>query len=782
MKEKNILILHADDESLVFNKNGDSETDDSSLLHFLTGLGYTIDTTADSPTSKQLNDFQILVIVVSQNDLIPTSVEAIKDFVEEGRGLLVINNLDTSIKPLPNLNKLLAITGLKFQQYLNYSPTSLKVFQPHYITNNINKLRIGNIASINLSNGAVPLAFTQATRQPIIAYANMESGRVVAVGDVDLFSRFLSIEDNKTFIANTFCWLATHNVIDIQEITIPKTVDWGQSATVILKLRNVDPKARPKVKCVLESDADALIEPEQKSRSIPPGKTTRMQFVVSPQILGKQNLRLSIHIDDHPSLFFDQLLPEMNCLAPGYLTLEIKDTADELKTNFVTGSYFVVDGAFHWATEPGQLSCQLELKPDKGLIIQSQEAGHNITRWHLQAISSGSHNLVLRLVETGQTLPALITISPSIPNRLAEIKACYVYPLDAEIGGKLRQIDERLSSEPVNAEPFKILPPEDFINELYDGEQAQWLQGMLASARREQWYNPELLNHVLHYLTPTYLVNRGSFFPYDPALASSLARLHIKKRKHLEYNLLASEESEEIAIKQNVAANLLHEKYGHGFFYTQTRLGQQLAILDRHGLLGESGKDITEEENIAHLIRDSAIIANEGFAAWLELIFLNKLDRDIRQSVDLREIFLIKEATGLYWLKQTREFFKKIPPRFDSRYREGFEYLDYISRTFNLYCAVRMFMISTNIDFGIAENLEGYIQFSYNKTKLKQNILEPTTPDWRSHSRLREIAELLYQHEEKAEKLIQNQHCPDGCRQSGCPLEAFIEKHLEWRA
>jgi hypothetical protein len=274
------------------------------------------------------------------------------------------------------------------------------------------------------------------------------------------------------------------------------------------------------------------------------------------------------------------------------------------------------------------------------------------------------------------------------------------------------------------------------------------------------------------------LPNRGSFVPYDPGLASSLARLHPADSKGLEYNLLCSEESEDIQIKQNVAAYLLHEKFGHGFFYTQTRLGQQLAILQRHG---DDFDQCAEYEEVTRLIEDSAIIVNEGFAAWMELTFLGKLDREVRQAVYPRRMLLIQQASGLYKREREGGFFGKFPPRFDSRYREGFEYLDFVGQKFSLRCAVRVFLLATHIDFGIAENPQGQLHFKLEPAVIKQLLLEPEEPDWRSHSRLRKIAELLYEHTDEAQALIRKNHCPIDCRKSNCPLEAFVAEKLKWR-
>jgi hypothetical protein len=785
-EEIKILFSRGHEEMLALTEDADDESPFSSLRQLLVDWGYVIGSTK-AFTFNQLADARILVIGAPWRDFGPEELDAIEQFVRAGGGLLLASNAETMFDPPLNLNQRMAeMASLQFQEYLNYPITYLQVFQPHYVTANVRRVKVGKVASLAVSDGARHLALTKATQQPIMACANVENGRVVAIGDVGWLTNDLpAVEDNEQLAVNMFHWLATRNTIDIEKIVIPETVKWGQTTKVVLQLRNSNNEMRPQIECVLESDADAIIsKPTRKKRSLPPGKTTRMQWSVCPQILGDQELRLSVYIDGHESLFFDQLLPKMSCLAPGYFTLKIGEKiggeVEKLKTDFQTGDHFTVEGAFHWAVESEQLSYQLKLDFGDGLIERGREAGSNVTRWHLQALTPGSHELELSLAESGQSLPALVTVISSYQNRLAEIQAAYVYPLEAEIAERLRQVDERLISAQVQAQPFKILPPEEFVQAVYRKETVSWLQGVLAAARREQWYNPDLLELVLTYIAPTYLPDHGSFIPYDPGLASHLARLHPANSKSLEYNLLCSEESEGINTKQNVAAYLLHEKFGHGFFYTQTRLGQQLAILQRHGFLDESDQR-AESKKVAKIMEDSAIIVNEGFAAWMELTFLGKLDREVRQAVYPRWMSLTQQAGGLDRRKRGSQFFRTFPPRFDSRYREGFEYLEFIGQRFDPRCAVRAFLIATHIDFGIVEDVHGKLHFRLEPAAIKQSLLKPEKPDWRSHFRLRSIADLLYQYDEEVEALLQEHHCPTDCHKSDCPLETFIAKRLEWR-
>ncbi len=159
------------------------------------------------------------------------------------------------------------------------------------------------------------------------------------------------------------------------------------------------------------------------------------------------------------------------------------------------------------------------------------------------------------------------------------------------------------------------------------------------------------------------------------------------------------------------------------------------------------------------------------------MTFLVKLSREIHQAANLREILLIHEATGLYQREENSEFFRKFPSKFDSRYREGFEYFDFISRNFNQRCVIKVLFIATNIDFYITKE-------HIDTEKIKSLILDSDVPNWRSHQRLSKIAILLLKDEgiETVKQLIQRQNCPVDCFPSKCPLETFITQKLKWES
>lgn len=782
--------------SVLFSQGHDEQLDIEDTFQFvslrqllLEKLGYTI---REQPEPESLaaitsDNIRILVLGNPQGQFSPDELAAIKNFVKNGGGLLLLSNADTMLKQqqISHVNEVAEITGIQFQEYHNYPPTYLQMFTPHYISSNVKHVRIGRIAELIVPKSACTLAVTRATRSTVMACAVIGEGRVAVMGeDAWLLDDLLELESNAQLAANLFQWLAGQNVIDIDAMTIPEAVKWGETARISLQLSNphADVKRRPQVECVLESYVGVDIAgTAKKYTSIPYGEPTFMIWDVRPQRLGEQRLRLALYVEKTP-FFFDQL-PEMRCEIPGYFTLETKNRAGELQTFFHTNETFIVEGAFHPPIEAEQIPYTIELQAERGLIKHELEPRNGLCRWEVQAVAAGEHTLCLRLAESGQTLLALVKVIASVKERLDEIQIACIAPLEAEIQGRLGQIDDMLVDKRIVDQPFEVLPPDRFVEKVYKKTVASWLNNVLESARREQWTNFDLLNIIFTHIAPTYLPNSGTYIPYAPELAEHLSALHHGQRRQLEFNLLCSEESDMSQIKQLIAAYLLHEKYGHGFFYTQTRLGQQLAILQRHGFPDEPDDERfadDEYKELATLIHDSALIANEGFAAWMELTFLNKLDRETRPAFASRRLFLLQEATGLYQKERKRPFFQAVlrRPLYDSVYREGFEYLEFLGEKLNLRCAVRLFLLATNIDLGIAEDREGHLTFQVEKGEVRKRLLEGDGHRWCSHLRLRRIVELLHEYEEEAERLIRNQHCPNSCRMSICPVEQFMQSKL----
>ena len=768
MDKVKVFFYQSHDEELDIN----DEERFSKLRELLEKADFSVCSAKEKYSSDQLSEFQIVVIGAPKKDLDKGECYEIRLFMEMGGSLLFIHNSDTVSNLLPEMDRLCSEADIQFKEYLNYQYNSLRVSQVHYIMANVEFVDVSKkIASLKLMNKRpCELACSYLTGEPVIACSTIGKGRVVAIGDIGFFTNNLIDKgDNQIFIENTFTWLSHRNLIDIEEISIPEMTEWTQIETnniptVSLKLCNQASKeARPSVKCILDSDSGAIIsDPIQTIHNLPLNTVIIRQWKVRPQCLGDQKLRLSLHINDNLSLYFDNLTPKMYCNASGHLNLRITDKEGNLGTTFQTDDLINVEGFFQWTEGIRPLPLQTELKIDKGLAIKSYKSENNKEYWQLSAINPGISELEFKISETDQSLPVSITINSSYSLQLSEIYTAYVCPLEAEIIRRLEKVDKFLADDEIRKQDFKVLPPEEYIREIYKENDIPWLEDLLDAAGREEWHNPDLITLILTYFVPTYMPGRGAFIPYDPKLASHLGKKHPGSKKRLEYNLLCSEESESFFIKQNIAAYLLHEKYGHGFFYTQTSLGRQLAKLEMEELDENSQKAVD-------LIKDSAIIVNEGFAAWMELTFLSMLsDSDVRQAVYPRRALLIEADNRL---KRRSSVFETFPPLHNSRYREGFDQLDFISRKFGHEYAVKAFQLATNIHFEDDVHI---------RTDTFEKILQSLSGDtasenWCSYMCLRNITNCLKNNLDEVKALIRDQYINN----LENPFESFLTKNVK---
>ncbi|GAK50505.1 hypothetical protein U14_01736 [Candidatus Moduliflexus flocculans] len=798
-----VLFSNLHDELL--SDKPDAEYKIAALLYLLiTDLQYTPEFPPDLPadsggrflSAQMIKGYDILVLGAPTKDLNWKEYRAIRKFLKQGGGLLLLCNSNMLMDARPYIEGLAAKLGIELYEYHNRQPENIDIFFPHALTVKVTRLQVSNIAIVTPTAEACPVAYVEITPEPeciretvaacldLRNRPNSGNGRIAVIGDVAFCSdEFIECEHNKQFIRNIFEWLACRNPLDIKPFTVTETVHLGDTGQTKITLHHSNPEAEPYVECILESDQEAIIGSPRRGQTIRAGKPVSVGWQVTPQNLGKQGLQCVIRIEKKQWSRF-KLLPDMHCLAPGYLTLEILDIQGKPKLSFEQKEPFTVKGIFH-ASSTIQSIPLMKLECYEGLAYGdpfSPEPGI----WNLRAIEPGTHRITLSIPTTGQTVSALVTVKPSEHDRRTELYIAYVNPLDAEIAGRLKHTDERLCHDDVKNAGFEIVELDDYIEELYAEPSREWLKKMLIAVKREKKRDNKLINQLMTYFYPTYQSHyKQALIPYDPDLVSDLSRIYPAQRKHLEFNFLGSEETDDINIKQHIAAYLLHEKYGHGFFYTQTRLGRQVANIER---LASSEK--TEYQKVFEFIRDSSIVVNEGFAAWLEITFLKQLtDPELRQVADQRHKFLILEATGFLQKPIYREFFRKFPPHYDSQYREGFEYLDFIAKNYNVRCAVEAFMIATRVNLGIPENVSA-VGFEFDKNRLEEfkaffqkddKSLEEESLKWLSHKRLRQITDILNKFRAELELPIRRQYCLPTIDENTEQLKVLITNDLKGR-
>ena len=103
----------------------------------------------------------------------------------------------------------------------------------------------------------------------------------------------------------------------------------------------------------------------------------------------------------------------------------------------------------------------------------------------------------LKLSDSAQSLPIVVTVKRSLDDRITELYAAYVRPLEAEIIERLGQLDGNLVDKEILNPPFSILTPKKFVENVYKASDVPWMQGLLEAAYREQWPNFELLSKII---------------------------------------------------------------------------------------------------------------------------------------------------------------------------------------------------------------------------------------------------------------------------------------------
>lgn len=193
-------------------------------------------------TKELVRDVDLLVIGNPIDDFFSTpEVKIIVDFVRSGGRLLLLSEYGSDYLQKTNINDISGKFGIKFEKNLlkevnkaNQNCTSIlhiQNFLKHQLTKHIREIKIGGTCSLFLSKNAKPLLqssentwpeiFDSSTeqwikdgeeeKQIIAAYSEFGQGKVIAIGDIDIFTSDSNIGsnslDNQKFIQNIINWL-----------------------------------------------------------------------------------------------------------------------------------------------------------------------------------------------------------------------------------------------------------------------------------------------------------------------------------------------------------------------------------------------------------------------------------------------------------------------------------------------------------------------------------------------------------------------------------------------
>lgn len=771
-------------------------------------LGMTVTICHTSLDESTLDGQNVLIIAAPTSVFSPSEIQAVTQFVHEGGGALIAINAEAIWRQkqrgdgtLESFNALTESLGLHFEQYFNVPPDVIRDFVPHYLTAGISTLTAWDLCAVApVAQTHYPLARLNNADDLFAVGLEIGKGRVVAIGDfIFLGDRDFDEANNQQFAHNILRWLAFRNPIDCFDVKVEREIPLGQSGTITVTLHNPQPQRLERIRCLLESDAGALIsEPAVKIRSIPAGGQIWLQWSIEPQRLGRQGLSLTIDLPrskKETPLFFDRFV-EFHCSAHAALELQTVDVQGDNRDQFELNQPFVVEGRVRWKDGAKIVPLETDLQyPRSKLRLVHRENVEDLDRWHLEGIAPGDYRLTYRIADTEDSATLSVRIRESLRDQIARIHQDVVEPLDAEALRLTSRIREEFASETMRSIPFRLLTPEEYVKALYPLEASRRLLSVLTSARREEMQNLPLLKELLVNLAPVYSPIVGCCVPFDPKLARGWADLHPLLEENILQNFAYMTDYEESWLRQNLAAYILHEKYGHGFFYEQTRLGQQLSILYRHGLLRKADAKYLPSPHPRKFYEDkhgrqaiealshSSIILNEGFAAWVELQILPQMSQEIRPAAYRRKVFLLEKDRGLDTIARKSEYFERFPNFQPSRYQEGYDWLTFIQGYFDdLWapkCAVQVVIKAADIHLGITE-VEGTIQFGMSAQDMEKALLDEECDDARCDMRLRRIHAVLREHQNLLREEQRQLQCHQECLHPECPVNAIIAEKLKW--
>jgi len=240
MPKKTVLIDLSHNEMLNIQEEEFSE-----FLELLKPLNLKIRTNENrNITEKQLQNIDILIIGNPiDNYFSSIEIKSIIDFVREGGNLLLISEYGADYLQKTNLNDISGkYFGIYFQKNIvkKYNKINqncnniltIQDFKDHITTSQLRDIILGGSCSLLINKNSEPLFYSKESwtevyndlekkwakdednqQQIMGAYTEYGRGKVVALGDIDIFSNDpnigLNLFDNRKFILNIFDWFTT---------------------------------------------------------------------------------------------------------------------------------------------------------------------------------------------------------------------------------------------------------------------------------------------------------------------------------------------------------------------------------------------------------------------------------------------------------------------------------------------------------------------------------------------------------------------------------------------
>lgn len=188
----------------------------SALSNHLAGYGFKIDTTYKGFLVDDPGSYDIAVVCAGSSvysAYTTNEAEKIKDFVVNGGGLLIMGEMDNSynekLQPVASAFGIsLGVSQIGSYPYAIYTSD----FAPHPLFDGVDEICFQSVGELSTSSNLEEVAWYEGTDKALVVAGEYGRGRVVALGDINIFSsfeggRYYDRADNRQFSVNTFKYL-----------------------------------------------------------------------------------------------------------------------------------------------------------------------------------------------------------------------------------------------------------------------------------------------------------------------------------------------------------------------------------------------------------------------------------------------------------------------------------------------------------------------------------------------------------------------------------------------
>lgn len=194
------------------------------LTQHLSNNDFTVDTTSDGFLVDDPAGYDVAVVCLTSayySAYSPDEVTRIVDFVNAGGGLLIMG--DRQATPNANIQPIASQFGITFgvsDVVSEPGPAYFEIYTSefdlsHPVFDGIESISLWAASELSVSEPASPVAWQADTGKAIVAAAQYNNGRVLAIGDSTLWAVNPSVinhyfyrADNPQFGVNTFTYLA----------------------------------------------------------------------------------------------------------------------------------------------------------------------------------------------------------------------------------------------------------------------------------------------------------------------------------------------------------------------------------------------------------------------------------------------------------------------------------------------------------------------------------------------------------------------------------------------